>query len=193
MEKAELKERLDKIVCQIKANSKDAHFANKLVDEALSLKGQLGVEPTMVHIPVDAVEESVESDTFIMYTTKMGDAVYHTKGGYTVIADMRNNTLNMAIRQLIAMVKNAPEDDEETRKAYDSVLDASSRVLALPMVAFATPDFMFDLAALQAKYVRELYEKAMSEELQEETPEENKEFEEATMAIEALKEETPKS
>ena len=88
---------------------------------------------------------------------------------------------------------NFPEDDAETRKAYDSVLDASSRVLALPMVAFATPDFMFDLAALQAKYVRELYEKAMSEELQEETPEENKEFEEAALAIEALKEETPKS
>ena len=46
MDKKILKERLDDLVNQIKTNSKDAHFAKKLIDDLLSVKGQMMVEPT---------------------------------------------------------------------------------------------------------------------------------------------------
>lgn len=183
MEKAELKERLDKIVCQIKANSKDAHFANKLIDEALSLKGQLGIDPTLVYIPVDSVVESIEGNTFTMYTTTNGEAVYHVYGGYTVIADARSRTLNGTIRDLINMVKNAPDKNDEDKKNYDIILDAACRVLNIPYIAFSDGDFMLDVAKLYVEKEKAIYEKYMAVELQEPTPEADAEFEEATKTM----------
>lgn len=189
MEKGELQKRLDAIVCQIKANSKDAHFANKLIDEALSLKGQLDIEPTMVHIPVDSVLDSIEGETFTMYVTNTGTAVYHTFGGYTVIAEPNNRVLNGTIRALIDMVKNAPEDNDELKENYDTILDASCRVLNVPFVAFCDDDFMLSVARLYGEKLNEIYDKRTKEELQPETPKEDAEHKEAMMALAQMNEE----
>lgn len=46
--KDELKNSLNETIKKLVANSKDAHFANSLIDKMLSLKGQLGINPTIV-------------------------------------------------------------------------------------------------------------------------------------------------
>ena len=51
MDKEVLKERLNEVKNQLRTNAKDVHFFDKLIDEALSLKGQMDVEPMFAYLP----------------------------------------------------------------------------------------------------------------------------------------------
>ena len=194
MDKETLKKRLDEVKAKIKVNSKDAHFADMLVDELLSLKGQLGIEPTLVHIPTADVVKSLKGDTFEMSLTKQGDAVYHVYGGYTIVADgARMRSLANTIADYIVNQEFVKDLDEKEREIYDLDLSATAYVLNIPMLAFSDQDLKFDLAAKIVQWLRETYEKALSEPLQEETPQADAVFEDAAKALDDLKKETKKT
>lgn len=189
MDKEILKKKLDEAKKKIKANSKDAHFADALVDELLSLKGQLGIEPTLVHIPVDDVVKTLKGETFEMSLTKHGDAIYHVYGGYTIVADgNRMRSLANAIADYVVNQELVDKLDEKEREAYDLDLSASAYVLNIPMLAFSDPNLKYDLATRMVSWLRESYETALAQPLQEETREQDAAFEDAAKAIENLKE-----
>lgn len=188
MDKKELTKKLNEVKKKIKANSKDAHFAEALIDEALSLKGQLGVEPTIVHIPSEDVVKTLNGDTFEMSLTKHGDAVYHVYGGYTLIADgQRMRSLANTIADYIVNQDLVKDLDEKEKELYDLDLSATAYVLNIPMFAFSDPELKYDLASKIVSWVRETYEKAMEQPLQEETREQDAAFEDAAKAIENMK------
>jgi hypothetical protein len=188
MDKETLKSKLDEVKAKIKINSKDAHFADKLIDELLSLKGQLGIEPTLVHIPVDDVVKSLKGETFEMSVTKHGDAIYHVYGGYTIIADgTRMRSLAGSIADYVVNQELVKDLDEKEREAYDLDLSATAYVLNIPMLAFSDADLKYDLASKIVTWLRETYEKAMEQPLQEETREQDVAFENAAKAIEDVK------
>lgn len=188
MDKKELTKKLNDVKKRIKANSKDVHFAETLIDEVLSLKGQLGIEPTIVHIPTDDVVKTLKGDTFEMSLTKHGDAIYHVYGGYTLIADgQRMLSLANTIADYIINQDLVKDLDDKERELYDLDLSATAYVLNIPMFAFSDPDLKYDLASKIVSWFRETYEKTMEQPLQEETREQDVAFEDAAKAIDKLK------
>lgn len=193
MDKETLKQRLDEVKTKIKVNSKDAHFADMLIDELLSLKGQLGIEPTLVHIPTADIVQSLKGETFEMSLTKHGDAIYHVYGGYTIIADgTRMRSLAGTIADYVANQEFVKDLDEKEREVYDLDMSATAYVLNIPMMAFSDQDLKFDLATKMVSWLRATYDKALNEPLQEETPELDAAFEDAAKTIEEVKKETKK-
>lgn len=194
MDKETLKTKLDEVKAKIKVNSKDAHFADMLIDELLSLKGQLGIEPTLVHIPTADVVKSLKGNTFEMSLTKQGDAVYHVYGGYTIVADgARMHSLAKTIADYIENQDLAKDLDEKERELYELDLSATAYILNIPMLAFCDQDLKVDLASRIIQWLRESYEKALSKPLQEETPQADAVFEDAAKALGDLEKETKKA
>lgn len=186
MKKEELKSRLEEVKNQIKTNSKDAHFAEKLIDEALSLKGQLCVEPIVLDCGKE--EDSVSDETFTITKTTKG-VLYHTTGGYSIFATPQCVSLHEELLSVLSYLKEEEQGikaETEEEKNIEILLSAISHVLNLPMIAFGDASFMYQVATMVLEYINKTYEELMNNELQEETPEEDAQFKEATLAVETI-------
>jgi hypothetical protein len=188
MDKQKLRTKLEEIQNNIKANSKDADYAETLLNELLSTHGQLKHEPTLVHIPLSSIEKKCEGDTFTMSITKDGKAVYHTRGGYTVIADATYTSLFDTIYHLIDYINGAVKLDDELKVIMDGDVVATSYVLNIPLYAMGDYEFKVDLFNKTYEYLTKAILDAESE-LQDETYKENIEFKEAVEALQNLKNE----
>lgn len=182
-DKNTLKQKLEETKAKIKSNSKDAHFADSLISDLLSIKGQLEHEPTLVHITEASIIDRFDGAHFEMCMTKDGTAVYRTRGGYTIVADYGLSSLNKTISNFIALSKNEVKLSDDEMEAVLLDLDANAHVLNIPMLAFSDLDFKFELAKMVVNFLRDTYDKAMNATLQDETPEENKIFKDGITAI----------
>lgn len=188
MEKKEIKAKIDDIKAQIKANSKDAHFAEKLIGDLLSLKGQYEHQPTMVNVAMDDIIGTLEGNTFTIYKTKSGDTGFHLKAGYDIVVRPTVESLNKSLAAFVDYQKEMDSLSEEERECYEQDLIATQFCLTIPMYAFADMDFKRKVANMFADYMLKVQTDFLDNvELQEETPEENKRFEEATKGLEELK------
>lgn len=193
MGKDTLKNKLNEVRAKIKTNSKDAHFADTLLDELLSIKGQIDVEPTLVYLKTSDIAKEIDGETFTMAIMKNGDAVYHVKGGYTIVADgTRMFGLAQTIKDYVENKELVPTLTNEERELYDLDLSATTYVLNVPMFAFSDQDLKFDIATMCLKWINDTYDKYINEPLQEETPELDAEFEDAAIALETIKDELKK-
>lgn len=191
MDKKDLKKDLADIKAKIKANSTDAHFADTLIAELLSIKGRIDHEPTLVHLPLSEVVDSLQGDTFSIHAMKNGDAVYRLKGGLTLVATNGFESLNSTLREFVLNQHKVDELlNEEDKDLYETDLFATTLILNLPILAFSDLEFKYKIYNRIVEYLNELHDKLILEaELQDETPEENKKFEDAAMALETLKSE----
>jgi hypothetical protein len=184
MKKEELKSRLEEVKNQIKTNSKDAHFAEKLIDEALSLKGQLSVEPVLLDCGKE--EYSVSDENFTITKTNKG-MLYHTTGGYSIFATPQCISLHEELLSVLTLLKEEEQgikaDTVEEEENIELLIRAISHVLNIPMIAFGDHAFMYQIATLVVEYINKTYEELMNKELQEETIEEDAAFKEATLAV----------
>lgn len=178
-----LKQKLEETKAKIKSNSKDAHFADSLISDLLSIKGQIEHEPTLVHIAEASIVDRFDGAHFEMCVTKDGTAVYRTRGGYTIVADYGLSSLNKTISNFITLAKNEVKLSDDEMEAVLLDLDANAHVLNIPMLAFSDMDFKFELAKMVINFLRDTYDKAMNATLQDETPEENKIFKDGITAI----------
>lgn len=184
MDKKILKERLDDLVKQIKVNSKDAHFADKLIGDLLSVKGQMGVEP----IALDCGKEVDEwrGETFRITLTDRG-VLYHEYGGYSVFVTPNNIALYDVLADLVENKEEYAELEGEKKENFESLLAIIAYNVSLPRIAFMDKDFPQEIAIKTIEFLRKMYDDLMNKELQEETPKEDAEFKEATLALEDLK------
>lgn len=188
MERKEIKAKIDEVKAQIKANSKDAHFAEKLIGDLLSLKGQYEHQPTMVYVAMDDIIDTLEGNTFTIYKTKSGDTGFHLKAGYDIVVRPTVESLNKSLAAFVDYQKEMDSFSEEEREWHEQDLIATQFCLTIPMYAFVDMDFKFKVANMFADYMLKVQTDLLDNvELQEETPEENKRFEEATKGLEELK------
>jgi replicative superfamily II helicase len=103
---------------------------------------------------------------------KDGTAIYHVYGGYTIIADTRSRSLNMALKMLYECLKNGKESEDDT------LPDAMCHVLSLPMIAFSDAEFTYKLATVMLEWINNVYENSMSSELKAEDPDAMRELQE---------------
>lgn len=185
MDKKVLKERLDELVRQIKLNSKDAHFADKLIGDLLSVKGQMGIEP----IALDCGKEVDEwrGETFRITLTDKG-VLYHEYGGYSVFVTPNNVALYDVLSDLVVNKEEYAELEGESRENFESLLTIIAYNVSLPRVSFLDKDYPQEIALKTMEFLRKMYDDLMDKELQDETPTEDAEFKEATLALEDLKE-----
>lgn len=183
--KDELSKSLKEVKAQIKANSKDAHFAETLVDKLLAIKSEMSVEP--IELNVGKRIDGWKGETFEIVKTDRG-CLYHEYGGYSIFVTFDNNTA--LYRTLCDYVDNRrvyETLEEEEKERYELTLQAVAYCLSVPKFCFTDAEFTFDLASMVVKFLREQYEKYIDEPLQEETVKEDKEFEQAVKAVENIK------
>lgn len=178
-----MKQKLEETKAKLKTNSKDAHFADTLISDLLSLKGQLDHKPTLIYVAEDDIVDRFDGAHFEMCITKDGTAVYRTRGGYTIVADYGLSSLNKTISNFIALSKNEVKLSDDEMEAVLLDLDANAHVLNIPMLAFSDINFKFELAKMVINFLRDTYDKTMNAPLQDETPEENKVFKDGITAI----------
>lgn len=190
MDRNEIKAKIEEVKAQLKSNSKDAHFAEKLIGDLLSLKGQYEHQPTMVHVAMDDILGTLEGNTFTIYKTKSGDTGFHLKAGYDIVVRPTVESLNESLASFVDYQKDIEELSEEERERYEQDLVATQFCLTIPMYAFADMDFKYKVANMFADYMLQIQNKLLDNVvLQDETPEENKAFEQATMGLETIKSE----
>lgn len=184
MDKKILKERLNEVKNQLRTNAKDVHFFDKLIDEALSLKGQMGVDP----IALDCGKEVDEwkGETFRITLTDKG-VLYHEFGGYSVFVTPNNAALYEVLSDLVTNKDEYAALEGEQKDNFESLLTIIAYNLSLPRISFMDRDFPQEIALKTMEFLRKMYVDLMSKELQEETPKEDAAFKEATLALEDLK------
>ena len=187
MDKKVLKERLDDIVNQIKTNSKDVHFADKLIGDLLSTKGQMMVEPTA--LDCGKTVDEYKGETFRVTLTDRG-VLYHEYGGYSVFATPNARALYETLEDMVVNKEKYASATDEEKENIELSMSAIGYCLAVPKIAFGDADLMFEIAKMVIEYIRGKYEELMSEPLQDETISEDAEFKEATLALEELKKAT---
>ena len=189
--KEEIRKRIDEVKNLIKTNSKDAHHAEKLIDELITLDREKRHEATLVHIPMDNVSKTFKGDTFELCYTKQGEAVYRTYGGYTIICSSVFNALNSTISEMIDYLNgdvNTQELTEYEKEMIEYDYSVSTLLFHLPLYACDNLDFKFKLRDLFEEYITKLNEEANTDEPQEETYEEDAQFKDAMIGMENVKE-----
>lgn len=188
--KEEIRKKIDEVKNLIKANSKNAHHAEKLIDELLSLDREKRHESTLVHIPMDNVSKTFKGDTFELCYTKQGEAVYRTFGGYTIICSSMFNALNATIENAIDYLNGEIQEEltDEQKQLIEDDITATTWMLNLPLHACSDLEFKYDLTSKFIEFISKLNEKINKEEPQEETYEEDAQFKDAMIGMENARE-----
>lgn len=189
MDKKEIKSKIDEVRAQIKSNSKDAHFADKLISELLSLKGQYEHQPTMVHIPMDEVVDTIKGDTFTLYKTSSGLMGYHLPCGYDVVVSPAVKALHDNMQWFLDNKETIDTMTEEEQEFYRLDLDCTIKMFTLPMFAAVDYDLKYDVATLFVKYMLRAQETLENMELLPEDLDSYEDFKEIMMAINDIKDE----
>lgn len=189
MDKKELQKKLNDIKAQIKANSKDVHFAETLIEELIATKSKIGVEP--IELNVGKKIDSFSGETFELVKTNRG-ILYNEFGHYAIFVEPTQRALYETLLDFIEHKDEFYELKGEEKEQFDLHLSAIGYCLSLPKFVFSDPAFTYNTASNVVQFLRAQYDKLMNEPLQEETIEQDMEFEEATLAIENIKEEIKK-
>lgn len=185
MDKKILKERLDDVKKQLRTNAKDVHFFDKLIDEALSLKGQMGVEP--IALDCGKEEDEWKGDTFRITLTNKG-VLYHEYGGYSVFVTPNNIALYEALADLVENKEKYSKLEGEEKENFDSLLAIIAYNLSLPRISFLDREFPQEIAIRVMEFIQNMYDTLMQKPLQEETPKEDEAFREMHEALGEIEE-----
>ena len=186
MERSELKEKLSELKKKIKANSKEAKFATELVEELLLTQRMIDKEPLHTY-DLGAEIDRLEGQTFYIAKHEKG-ALYHVYNSFDLVVQPSQLAL---YETLVSLVENKEENAKlvgEEKENFENYMNIVSYVLSVPAYALGDGKLSVEIATLVVKHMNETFKKLMNQPLQEETPKEDQEFKEATLAIEEVKE-----
>ena len=127
-----------------------------------------------------------EGETFYIAEHEFG-ALYHVCNSMEIAVNMSQTSLYETLIDLVRNKDVYEKLEGEEKKNFELSMSAMMYILNCPLYSFSSIEFTFSVAETIIKQLRLIYEKAMSAELQEETKEEDKLFENAAKAIETLK------
>lgn len=190
--KKELREKLTELKKQIKANAKDAHWAENALREYESLVGQLKHEPIVLDCGKEVDEWAGE--TFRITKTTTG-VLFHTYGGYSVFCTPNIKSLYETLCDYVDNKDEYAKLEGEAKEIHELSLSALAYCVNLPSFVCSDEAFLYDTAGHIVKYLREMSEQLLDAPLREETEEDlkaNEEFREATLATKELVDEISK-
>ena len=186
MERSELKEKLSELKKKIKANSKEAKFATQLVEELLLTQRMIDKEPLHTY-DLGAEIDRLEGQTFYIAKHEKG-ALYHVYNSFDLVVQPSQLAL---YETLVSLVENKEANAKlvgEEKENFENYMNIVSYVLSVPAYALGDGKLSVEIATLVVKHMNETFKKLMNQPLQEETPKEDQEFKEATLAVEEVKE-----
>ena len=127
-----------------------------------------------------------EGETFYIAEHEFG-ALYHVYNSMEIAVNMSQTSLYETLIDLVRNKDVYEKLEGEEKKNFELSMSAMIYILDCPLYSFSSVEFTFSVAETIIKQLRLIYEKAMSADLQEETKEEDKLFENAAKAIETLK------
>lgn len=170
--KKSLKEQIEITKEQIRGNSKDIAYANKLMSKLLSLKGQLDLDPSVLHVSTNEVIKSFDFETFAIHICATC-AVVQYKGGYTVVVDARMRGLYEFILQM-CMLKNKYDSlTEEERMGYNGSLFGLTLLMQIPLFAVVDDEFFFNIVKYVGDELGKMFERYSNKPLAPEPPSSN--------------------
>ena len=190
--KKELREKLTELKKQIKANAKDAHWAENALREYESLVGQLKHEPIVLDCGKEVDEWAGE--TFRITKTTTG-VLFHTYGGYSVFCTPNITSLYKTLVNYVEKKDEYAKLEGEAKEIHELSLSALAYCVNLPSFVCSDEAFLYDTAGHIVKYLREIQDQLLNAPLHEETPEDlqtNEEFRQATLATKELVDEISK-
>ena len=170
-----MKKKLQEKTKQLTAISKDAHFAESLIEDILSIKAQMCVETTELYVREKDVIEVFDFDSVCFKVCTTG-ILFHAKSGYTTWIEPRCRGLFGEIVEMLKAKKEILALSEEERKNLDAeelemkeqFFNAWVHTLEMPVAASISPKILFDTAAAFLKSFREETDRMLSQPLHEE-------------------------
>lgn len=185
-----LTKKLNECKDKLKFLSKDAHFAESLIDELISTQKQLDIEPTLVHIPIKNVIKEYDYGHFKIIDTKSG--IVFSTTGFNMIVRPIQQSLYGQIKALLIWKDQYDTFNEEQKANYDDVFFRTTLILLNPIICFSNDDYWIEQSKYLAEKQNEFFEKLANEPLQDEDMVSDDEFMEKVKFTEELKEEAKK-
>lgn len=157
----------------------------------MAKKATKKVEKVVEPIVLDcgkAIEGKVfKGQTFELTKTNKG-ICYHLFGGYSIFITQNNVALYETLDDLIENQETYNNLTGQEREDFDLHLSALTYVLDVPLFAFSSADFTYDIATKVIQFLQKTYDDAMEQPLQEETVQDDQEFKDAVLGLEEVKE-----
>lgn len=157
----------------------------------MAKKATKKVEKVVEPIVLDcgkAIEGKVfKGETFELSKTNKG-ICYHIFGGYSIFVTQNNIALYETLDDLIENQETYNKLTGQERDDFDLHLSALTYVLDVPLFAFSSAEFTYDIATKVIQFLQKTYDDAMEQPLQEETVQEDQEFKDAVLGLEEVKE-----
>lgn len=187
MDKKVLNERLNELIRQIRLNSKDAHFAEKLTDDLLSVHRQKLSEKSYV-FDLGPEQYKIERSSFFISRHEKG-VLFHIYNSFDMVIPVSNTSLYGTL----ASVLNEHESDysrmtEDEKADHDTYIDVIGTILSMPLTIFTDPEFAINVATQVIQRMDVRVRQAMEAELQSETVERDAEFRESIISSEEARE-----
>lgn len=188
MDKEKIAEKILALKHELMADSKDAPVAAKKIDELLSLKGQLDIAPTIVHIPLTDVAKEYDNDNIVVYRCKTC-IIWQIKGGKINVVYPTMRAEYEFLSQLLDMKDNYESLTKDEKTAYDACYLGYSTLTTLPSFVVSSDKWFSRAAILAARGIIRMSTETMEEPLRAETPIEDAEFTIKRSLIDGLAEE----
>lgn len=141
MAEQQLQEKLKAVKAKIVANSKDAHFAESLIDELVSLQKQADIEPVELIVPCAEVERKHQIDDVTSLTKTLRGYLYkHGETSYVYVPFGPNQLYN-AMVDFDALLSKPERTEEE-----DLLISMIQRMLQWHTVAFCDVESLVNSA-----------------------------------------------
>lgn len=180
MNKKDLKKELTEIISQIKANSKDAVFAEKLAKKLVAVKGQMDVEAVEISVSEKEVVKRYDFSSY-EYIRCKSCIIFHVHGGVYTIVRPTMTALYQALEFLLDSIDSEDTLDEPSKNALESIQTAYAFVLQAPIVVSLEDESLNDVAVAVVKCFERVQKNTLERlEATEETEEDykkNAEFE----------------
>ena len=182
---AQLQQKLKEVKAKIKANSKDAHFADALIDELVGLQKQADVEPVELIVPCAEVEHAYQIDD-VTTLVKTPKGYLYKHGGLSYIwVPFGLNTLWQTMNELDEILGKEERTEEE-----DVTISMINRMMQWHTVAFYDAETLIDSANASVKILNDTlarYKERISTKETEGDIKSNVEFSNASDAIDSSK------
>lgn len=187
MDKKVLNERLNELIRQIRLNSKDAHFAEKLTEDLLSVHRQKLSEKSYV-FDIGAEQYKIERNSFYIAKHEKG-VLFHIYNSFDLVVPVSNNALYATLIAILEEHNNEYESfTDEEKLDHDTYIEAIGVILAMPLTIFTDTEFAINIATQVIQRMDLKVRQAMEVTLQDETVEQDAIFKDAVLGFESLKE-----
>lgn len=188
MAEQQLQEKLREAKAKIVSNSKDAHFAQSLIEELVGLQKQADIEPTEIFIPLTDIEKSYDLGAVKISKVKSGKYIFEAKGGMWTIVDMRMKGLYGSCEYLCGHLDHPSEDDEQ-RALNQTLCEAMLYAFQAPIFCALDQRILLEvttkLVALFGQLAEELMPKIATPETEEDVKK-NIAFENVNKAVDKI-------